>query len=219
MDRNKIIMNVLKHIFWFLSIQFITFSLLFYVFKIACEVYPVKTTDFQTHIHWNLYIDKNIDPSHVMIIKIAADRWTKATNHIAEFNVEVLSAENRNFARHDPQALIVTVITEDNSDIIRMDEDNRESTVAYCNVRASIPTLAYVDGRVDDKDFEKITMHELGHALKLEHTNGPFGAGHIMYHTTNLMSEGITKEDLEQFCKVYHCDASKLEYEEESLHL
>lgn len=213
-------MNAFKQVLWFLSIQFVVFSLLFNLSIVIREIYPIKIPESQTHVHWNLYIDKNIDTFHDVQIKTAAYRWTKATNHIAEFDVEVLSPENRNRARHDPHALFITTITEDNPDIIRIDEDSHDITAAYCNIRMSLPTLAYVEGRINDKSFEKITMHELGHALKLEHTaDGPAGAGHIMCHAADLMSEGITKEDLEQFCTVWHCDASKLEYEEESLHL
>jgi len=212
-------MSLSKQIIWLLSIQVLVFSLLFSVFTMAREIYPRKVPESQTHIHWNLYVDKNIEPLYFMEIKQAAARWAEATNHIAELDVIPITSENRNIIRHDPDALVITIVTEDNPDIIRLDEDNNEGTVAFFRLKSPIPTLAYAGDRLTDDDFMKVTMHELGHTLKLEHMEGPANAGHLMYPMVGLMSNGITKEDLMQFCTIWHCDANKLKYEEESLHL
>ena len=192
------------------------------LFRVTQELYPKKypkQMNTATHVHKHIYIDKSMNAFYAVEIKLAADRWTKATNHIAEFDVEMVDDHIRDQIRRDPDALVVTFITEDNPVIIRLDEENHESTLAYCDIKAYIPILAYVEGRVTDALFEKVTMHELGHALLLEHTEGPSGVGNIMYPTTELMGNGISQKDLEQFCSIYHCDPTKLKYEEESLHL
>jgi predicted Zn-dependent protease len=211
-------MKVFRQVLWALAIQFLVFSLLFDLFKTVQQVYPPILSVNETHVHWNLYIDKNIEQVYVDQIKDAASRWSKATNNIADFNIEVMTADNRNQIRHDADAMIVTAITEDNPDVLCVDEENHESTVAFCNVKATIPILAYVEGRVSDETFEKVTLHELGHALKLEHVSGPEGVGQIMYPSTDLMGSVITQEDLNQFCRIYHCDSTKLQHEEETLH-
>jgi len=211
-------MKIFRQVLWILAMQFLVFSMLFALFKTVQEVYPPNFSINENHVHWNLYIDKNIEQIYVDQIRDATNRWSKATNNIADFNIEIMTADNRNQARHDADAMIVTTVTEDNPDVLYVDEENHEGTVAFCNVRAVIPTLAYVEGRVSDDIFEKVTLHELGHALKLEHVRGAEGVGQVMYPNTDLMSDVITQEDLNHFCKIYHCDATKLQHEEETLH-
>ena len=211
-------MNTFKQVLWVLSIQFSVFFLLFMLFSAARQIYQNKTVANETHIHWTLYIDKTFGEEYITQIKEATGRWSKATNHLAEFDVEIISKENRNQIRHNADALVVTSLTEDSPDIISVDEENNETTIAFCNIRGPIATLAYVESRISDEDFEKVTMHELGHALKLKHVVGPDGIGQIMYPHTDLMGNVITQEDLQQFCKIYHCDATKLQHEEETFH-
>lgn len=212
-------MNRVSSIVWFVLSQFIVLCLLLCVYKVAIEVYPTKPATL-THVHKNLYLDRNLNEFYEIQIDEAVGRWTVATNHIAEFDVIRLPVKNMDTVRNDPDAIVVTVESEDHPDIILLDKENKNSTVAFCNVRAPIPILAWVDGRLDDANFEKVMLHELGHAMSLEHSpEDATGIDQIMYHTTDLMANGITDADLKQFCTIYHCDASKLKHEEESLHL
>lgn len=210
-------MDIFKLTLWTSITQCIVLSLLVTLFNLAQSVYHPKIPVTATHVHKHLYVDRNVDIFYEVQIKEAAKRWTAATNHLAEFEEEYITEENRFNLLDDKDAIVVTMVTEDHPDIINADrgQETGHYTVAYCNTKAKTPILAYVEVRIPDGDFEKITLHELGHALELEHVDTP---KRIMYPTADLMPDFLGREDMEQFCQVYHCDPNKLQYEKETLH-
>ena len=161
-----------RQFLWACIVQFVVVVLLFNLFGLAHEVYPTKINGRRTDQVWThitLYVDRNIDEDHMIKIGSAASRWSSATNYIVKFTVtRINSNEIRTQAIRDPEAIVVTIVSEDYPDVIRMDVEENKIIMAYCDIYAKTPILAYVDTRIDEKDFEKITLHELGHALRLK---------------------------------------------------
>jgi len=189
--------------------QVLVIALIFYLYGIAVKIYPKKIT--QTHVHKTLYIDREFEQSYIDTIQIAANRWTEATNHLAEFDIVLMPVSDLNKLLDDKDAIIVTDFSQDNPYVVGLDGNNSSQfTVALYTIQPPIPTLAYVSGRITEQMFEKVTMHELGHSLGLEHVTGDQAVGQIMCPNITCMSETISQGDLEQFCNIYKCDASTL---------
>jgi len=68
--------------------------------------------------------------------------------------------------------------------------------------------IVIVPDRMDDElEYRSTVMHELGHALGLDHRNSIFT---LMYPSSDFGAYTITYEDLSQFCEIYYCDPKKL---------
>lgn len=212
-------MSRVDGILWFIFCQLAIFFMIFSVYQEALEVYPTRPTS-NASIHKNLYLDRHFSDFYCQQITSAAYRWSEATNHLAEFTVIRLPIPDMNMVYHDPDGIIITTVSEDYPGVIALNVENNSHTIAFHTGRTRVPMLAYVDGQVMDNELEKVTLHELGHAMGLSHVpEEPKYANQLMYPKTSLMSDGITDADLKQFCEIYHCDATKLKHEEESFHL
>jgi predicted Zn-dependent protease len=109
-------------------------------------------------------------------------------------------------------AIVIFNVTPDFPDIIILDSIKNYSTLGYYNSRG-LDYIALVDARISEANYNAVVMHELGHALGLEHPDlddhPEIGIGTLMYSMIDAGSNHITKDDLKQFCKLYHCDSSK----------
>ena len=164
--------------------------------------------DAELPVHVTLYMDQEIakDASHVAE---AALEWSNATNGEVVFDVAALPEEHI-----DPtKSIILSHVTPEFPYIIVLDSLNQNSTLAYCDRNAMLPYIALVTERIDEDEFASVMMHELGHYMGLEHPDSKehpeLGMGTLMYSNLTHGSNHITQEDLEQFCRLHHCDASK----------
>jgi len=200
---------------WIIVAQFFVVVLLFFLFDKALSVYPDHDSMTDGHIHRTLYLDRNFSEEQQQMITDAATRWNTATNHIVDFQVAILP--DHSWATHLDQAIVVVIESEDHPDILFRDSvsDKGDYAIAFFDSNRPIPMLAVIVDRLNSSNFEKTILHELGHALRLEHNPEDMT---LMNPHSITMAGGISRSDLVEFCKIYHCDAGKLQDEEEALH-
>ena len=191
--------------------------LLFCVYRASKPAYP--TRDETTHIHRTIYIDRRFNIEEAQTIQEAAIRWTQATNHIAEIDTVLMPADIKE-ADHS-LSIIILDVSPDFPSVISMDAAQHTLTVGiYSSQDMDYPIILMVTDRLSNANtFQKVVMHEIGHSLGLPHLEGKDNIYTVMYPTTTWMADGITPKDLILFCSIYHCDASKLQYEQEPFHL
>lgn len=197
-------MNITKRIFlWSQTVLLISLCV-FYNYTVQILHKPQIN---KNHIHKTLYIDRSFNEDEVVYIAQAAISWTVSTNHVAEIDVERLPTKGRIDVL---DALIILKVDPDYPEVIIADGFNYGTTLGYYNAHGAIPSIYIVSARIEEKDFKAVVLHEMGHAVGLQHINGEEGYGTLMYPSSEKSANEITHKDLEQFCHIYHCDASKM---------
>jgi hypothetical protein len=163
-----------------------------------------------------VYVDRQFSNLEKSFIKQAGEEWQIATNNMVKFIFIYDSAPIN--------------IVADNHTIIRRfymrPAKENEFIVQYLDfilkadllgwwdehnlLNNNINTMIIVRSRISSqKEYVSVIMHENGHALKLEHSKYENA---LMYPSMMYRDLCITLDDLNQFCTIYHCNATKLNY-------
>lgn len=142
-----------------------------------------------TH-HYDLDIETGFtSDQHKMIVQ-AGESWTAATNGMIIFG-QIDHAG-------DPTTITVTGMP-----IADLQSKWGDGTAGVCWWTGGENSDLYLSTDVDPDTFKHIALHELGHALGLDHT----GSGTVMCAYNSCASHGITCADVEQFCRIWNCNA------------
>jgi predicted Zn-dependent protease len=133
------------------------------------------------HFPITVYIE-NYDAAYTNDVITAINTWESSTNNLIQFSV--VSSTNADITIH-----WVRSISPDSS-------ATGETELTYLNTSlysiiqsADIKLLEqYRGGNFRDNDETNVALHELGHALGLEHSTVP---GDVMYHAVDIPSRNI----------------------------
>lgn len=164
--------------------------------------HPVHTLP----VHKTLYLERGVDDEELYHVMAAAIEWNEATNGQVTFDIKRLPQPGIT----PGDAIIVLNVTPDYPEVIILDNINKYSTLGFFNNDSGLSYIAIVYERVRDEDFNAVMLHEMGHSLGLEHIKGIDGLGALMFPSIDLGASHITRTDLRQFCKLYHCDYKKM---------
>lgn len=90
---------------------------------------------------------------------------------------------------------------------IRITEGPGVHTYGFFNDEGVIPTICLLPSRVPIRGiFVSLVLHELGHALGLEHNEDERT---IMFRNQDYSSKHITPEDVRTFCALHRCLSKK----------
>lgn len=194
----------------------ITIALLFVFAEVATPIVQPKQAVHTLPIHKTLYLERGIYDEEFYHILAATMEWNEATNGQVVFDIKRLPSRNINIS----DAIVILNVSPDYPQVILLDNVNHMTTLGYYEGNEVIPYIALIDERIKDQDETAVIMHELGHALGLQHPNSQdpndpvelqlLGANTLMFSSIDLGASHITTFDLKQFCKLYHCDWKKL---------
>lgn len=166
-------------------------------------------TKYTVPIHKTLYIDRNLSEEELFTITAAAMEWHLATNSLITYDVVRLPHKNIDIEN----SIVIVIVSADFPEIIALDsaEQQEEGThMGYYHERGYVPYIGLVPGRIEDREYKAVILHELGHSLGMKHTDDVSGIGTLMYPNIDGGANKITDEDLQAFCQIYGCNASKL---------
>ena len=139
-------------------------------------------------------------------VAVAAAEWKKVSNGEVSFDLVKLPQSNIDVKK----AIFIINVTPDNPEIMYLDQFNEATTLGYYHTINGIIDYVYLlPDRIEEKQFDGVVMHELGHALGLKHIIGLEGIATLMCPSIDLSALHITNDDVVKFCQLYHCDASK----------
>ncbi len=167
--------------------------------------YSNSTAEHTLPVHKTLYLERGIYDDEVFAIMEAASEWYDDTNGQVVFDIKMLPQPNINPA----DAVVMFNVTPDFPETIMLDHMNHHSTLGCTNRDAFLPYIWFVDERIALPEYPAVAMHEMGHALGMDHIEGLEGIFTLMYPSMDLGSPHITETDLKYFCKLYHCDSNK----------
>lgn len=177
-----------------------------------CNTLPIK--DYSTspnRIYKNIYVDAQFNKDQIKIIKEAAQEWEDKTHNMVSFNVYDF---DRNYVKLIPNRDYFILFLEcplDSPYLERMDteikkRDKDNHTLGIYNGSMTIPTIFVVNARITNTVlYKKVVLHELGHALGLEHNEETTDA--IMYHSLDKAPDALSSNDINDFCKKYICES------------
>jgi predicted Zn-dependent protease len=185
---------------------FILIAILF----IACisPHYPVPLNP--NNLVKTVYIDKAFNYKEEGFIIDAIKEWECATNYRLKYTV-VFKYDN--VKSIDPTTSLLIRKVNHNDPLIIESDNYREQHEKQTTKRHTVglfhsdknitPEILLVDDRLTNYSYKIVAMHEIGHALGLDHNPS---TNTIMYRHSDMSQSYITSEDIKDFCEHYTCE-------------
>ena len=147
-----------------------------------------------TH-QYNVYIDPGFNDEHKRMIHSALVEWEVATNQTVTF---------REVATQDYSRALITIF---HSTRNRMAKEYGHDLIGRANYRGEDNILVEATD-LSKRDFVQTTLHEIGHAIGLDHDDDSSHRKQtVMMSHTDDSSDHLTCRDMYAFCETWGCDA------------
>lgn len=166
----------------------------------CCCIIPPNT---QSLNQYNICIDKSFTDFENLIIKDQFKLWQYKINNRVIFKFkENCDVDIKAFISNQSDVLVLN-FTKSNDFIIELDKEQDEGmlTVGVYNQK-TIKFIGLMTYRINNYDkFKKVTLHEIGHLLGLDHGE----KNTVMFKHVTDQTEELTDHDIKEFCKIYKC--------------
>jgi hypothetical protein len=163
-----------------------------------------------------VYVDAKFSDLEKSFIKQAGEEWQIATNNMVKF-IFIYDSAPINILTND-RAIIRRFYmrpAKENEFIVQyLDYILKADLLGWWDeyniLNNKINTMLIVRSRIStDGEYVSVIAHEMAHSMELEHSKDENA---LMYPSMMYHDLCITLDDLNQFCTIYHCNATKLNY-------
>lgn len=162
-----------------------------------------------TESHKIVYVSNSFDDADFRLMQEAAEEWNTETHGLA--TLEVIRGYDDYLYQsisHDHSSMVVMRASIWNPVITTLDDRLHTTILGYFFDEEGTQSIILVPARMAGEDYYRaVIIHEMGHALALNHIDVD---DTIMVSSMDRSSYHLSKTDLNWFCRVYYCDASKL---------
>lgn len=174
-----------------------------------CNIYSNKVTH-----SYVIYIETSFNKDYYNKIIKAIATWRMALNPIVSFTIR-----STNYSEYD---ILNNRIKEDYGSysifIVNSDGHSKfipSSWVGYNNQDAyQVNIIGLITSRIKIDELNNVSLHELGHAIGLSHSNNIHS---VMHPYATLNNNCPIREDVENICVNWCCNPAKLSYCKENI--
>lgn len=185
--------------------------LLLFLFLPSCHSQKFNFTP--ASVNKIVHLDSQFSAIEVKVVKNALTDWSDQTENMVTWDLQdwpdtvtesVWLGTNNNFHNCRPHVLIVRTFSDD-SVVINMETKLGRGIAGFATIPQQNCGVEYIYLIMDKiqnlEELRLITLHEIGHNLKLKHRDG-----HSIMTESVGFSSGVTKNDLKQFCDIWRCN-------------
>ena len=194
-------------------ITFFQFVLLIILLRAcSCTSYSVMDPTTAPHARravYNLYISSDFDENEVNIIQSSALEWQEKSNNIVMYNIYYnFDIAKESSIENKRQSVVFIKVSKYDERVTSYEKKLKGRLLGYCDSSTPTPTILIVYDRLLGREYtQAVVMHEIGHSLSLGHNEEE---NTLMYPSQDKSAKHITDKDLQEFCKVWHCDVKDL---------
>lgn len=181
-----------------------------FVFCFLVTDNPLRKKVFgPTEVHKTMYVSHSFDDEDYKLIQEAADEWNTETHGVASITI-VKGYDDYLFNKisDDQSSLVIMRAGIWNPVITSLDAQLHTTILGYFFGESETQIIIVVPARMEGIEYYRgVIMHEMGHAMALSHLDED---DTVMVSSMDRSSYHLSKKDIDWFCRVYYCDASKL---------
>lgn len=205
-------MTAIFRLLGFISRKLFIFFLLFTLAQFSRELVfrpLVVHTIGPFKVERHLYVDESFTNDEDQMIVSAAKEWERKTGGLVTFKIHLIINSGEFITLKDSKAIAITKGHVADLFVYEVEETQGHFLGLHTKRFSTELIILNVD-RIDDAlALRATTLHEMGHALGLDHAWRKYT---LMYPSDDYGAYVITEHDLEQFCLLYFCEVKNLRH-------
>lgn len=164
---------------------------------------------------YTFHVDKALTPFAIALIRRACDKWENYSNGIVRFEI-LHDLEEADLGTSIAQVPTIVAVSSTTPAVVAFEKESRCSTCMTLGLTTRVesphhPVIFLVVDRLEDPhDFYEVVLHEIGHAIGLDHVTDE---NSVMYARHQIPAPACpSKSDMIEFCSRRYCNLEDVKW-------